>query len=207
VRFILDVDQRLQPHRAQALCLLHLRTAALVEPVRGDALLGNRMHLLGADLKLDRGTQRAHQRGVQRLVAVGLRDRDVILETTGQGLEELMEHTHRHVALHLRADDDAKTEDVVDLREGQVLFAHLLVDREQCLLAAVDLHAEFGLREGLVDVVLDALDDVTPIATRLQHRLRERRLSPGSQVLERELLQLAVGLVEAEPVRDRRVDL
>ena len=87
-------------------------------------------------------------------------------------------------------------------------FSRILrVDRIERLLAAEDLRLQLGLRERLLDVLLDPLDEVAAVAARLRHRLRQRRLAPGLQVLERELLQLAVGLVEAEPVRDRRVDV
>ena len=75
------------------------------------------------------------------------------------------------------------------------------------LLAADDLHLELGRGEGLLDVALDALDDVAPVAARPLHRLGQRGVAPRVQVLERQLLQLAVGLVQAEPVRDRRVDV
>ena len=209
-RLVLDVDQRLQPHRAQPLRFLALARAVvvlLVEPVRGDAFLGHGVHGLGADLELHGGAERADERGVQRLVAVRFRDRDVVLEAAGHRLVELMQHAHRHVALGQRADDDAKAEDVVDLREAQALLAHLGVDRIERLLAAEDLRLQLRLRERLLDVLLDPLDDVAPVAARFQHRLRQRRLAPRLQVLERQLLQLAVGLVEAESMRDRRVDL
>ena len=84
---------------------------------------------------------------------------------------------------------------------------HLGVDRVDRLLAAEDLRRQLGVGERLLDVALDPLDDVAPVAARLQHRLRQRRLAPGLEVPERELLQLAVGLVEAEPVGDRGVDV
>ena len=118
-----------------------------------------------------------------------------------------MQHAEREIALGQGADDDAKAENVVDLREGQVLLAHLAVDGEQRLLAAEHLHLQLVMREAFFDVALDAVDDVAPIAARLLHRFRQCRMAPRPQVLERQLLQLAVGLVQAEPVRDRRVDV
>jgi hypothetical protein len=54
--------------------------------VRGDARLGDAMHVLGADLHFDGNAVGAEQRGVQRLVAVDARDRDVVLERPGMGL-------------------------------------------------------------------------------------------------------------------------
>jgi hypothetical protein len=87
---VLDVEQRLQPLAPRRWASWHAVLGRLgrrlVEPVRGDAGLGHRVHGLGADLELHRRAQRAHQRGVQRLVAVGLGDGDVVLEAPGTGL-------------------------------------------------------------------------------------------------------------------------
>ena len=97
MRLVLDVDQRLHPQGTQPLRFLHVQRsacaarAAFVKPMRGDALFCHAVHLLGADLELDRRAQRAHQRGVQRLVAVALRDRDVVLEAAGLRLVQLVQ--------------------------------------------------------------------------------------------------------------------
>ncbi|MNR16705.1 hypothetical protein D3C85_1333240 [compost metagenome] len=61
-----------------------LVAAGLVQPMGGDAVVGHLFHFTGADLDLDRNTVHAEQRGVQRLIAVGLGDRDVILEAPRQ---------------------------------------------------------------------------------------------------------------------------
>ena len=76
----LDLQQRLQPLVGARLQLRKVGIVVLVEPVGGDAGLGNMVHLARADLKLDRRAVRADQGRVQRLVAVDLRDRDVVLE-------------------------------------------------------------------------------------------------------------------------------
>ena len=79
-RLALDLEQRLQPlvglllqlgeRRRRRSCTSSARRRRLRRPV----------HVLGADLDLDRHAVGADQRGVQRLVAVRLRDRDVVLE-------------------------------------------------------------------------------------------------------------------------------
>jgi len=71
----------------------------LVEPVRGHAGLGDVMHVLGADLELHRRAVRPDQRRVQRLVAVDLGDRDVVLELARNRLEQLVQRAEREVAL------------------------------------------------------------------------------------------------------------
>ena len=67
----------------------------LVAPVRGDAVLGVLVHLLGADLDLDgRPSSSAHD-GVQRLVAVRLGPRDVVVELLGIGARCCAPGQHR----------------------------------------------------------------------------------------------------------------
>jgi hypothetical protein len=44
-----------------------------------------------------------------------------------------------------------------------VLLAHLAVDRVDGLLAAGDLHLDLLRREGPLDVLLHAVDDVAPV--------------------------------------------
>ena len=209
-RFVLNVDQRLHPHGAQALRLLGMGRAALkrlVHPVRRNAFFGHGVHGLGANLELHGRAQRAHQRGVQRLVAVGLGDGDVVFEAPRNRLEQLVQDAHGQVTLGQAADDDAKAEDVIHLRKRQTLFAHLVVDGKQRFLAAVDLHGQLGLRKRLFHIALNALNDVAPVAACLLHRLGQRPVAPRPKVLERQLLQFAVGLVQAQPVRNGRVNV
>ena len=88
-RLGLDLEQALQPAVRLALRLGEIeRAAGLVEPVRGHARLGDPVHVVRADLRLERRPERPEQRRVQRLVAVGLRDRDVVLELAGDRLVE-----------------------------------------------------------------------------------------------------------------------
>ena len=63
----------------------HADAVVLVDPVRGDAVLGDVVHLGGADLHLDLLVARLAQghAGVQALIAVGFRRRDVVLEPAG----------------------------------------------------------------------------------------------------------------------------
>ena len=51
-----------------------------VAPVRGDAVLRHFMHVMGPDLNLDLAVAWTDHHGVERLVAVGLRVGDVVLE-------------------------------------------------------------------------------------------------------------------------------
>src|SRR5690606_27529280 len=72
-------------------------TVSLVQPVRRDAVVGHGIHFLGANLYFQRNTRARLQRGVQRLVAVCLRDGDVILETAGNRREVIVRGTEHAI--------------------------------------------------------------------------------------------------------------
>ena len=87
----------------------------------GDPRFGDPMHLFGADLHLDRHAVRAEQRGVQRLIAVDARNRDVVLEAAGHGLVDAVHQPERPVAGVDGIDDDPKAVHIDHLVERDVL--------------------------------------------------------------------------------------
>ena len=79
----------------------------LVPPVRGDAVLGGAVHVVGADLHLERLAVRPDHGGVQRLVDAEPRLRDVVLEPAGHRLPQRVHHAHRGVAVAHLVDEHA----------------------------------------------------------------------------------------------------
>ena len=111
----------------------------LVAPVRGDAELRLSVHLLGADLHFERSAGRADHRGVERLVEVSLRPRDVVVELLRDRLPQVVHHAERGVAILDRGHDDAQRPHIVELAEVERLGAHLVPDRVDVLRPAVEL--------------------------------------------------------------------
>ncbi|MNS61587.1 hypothetical protein D3C72_946190 [compost metagenome] len=204
---VLDVEQRLQPLGAQPVVARGVGLGGLVEPVRRHARFGHDVHGLGAQLELHAHAGRAHQRGVQRLVAVELGDRDVVLELARQRLVHLVQDAQAGVAGDHVRHDEPEAVDVGDLREAQVFFFHLAVDGIERFLAARDAQRHAGGGEGRLDLFLHLLDQVASSSTGLGDGLGQRGVAPGLEVAERQVLQFAVGLVQAQPVRDGGVDL
>ena len=68
-----------------------LADVLLVFPVRRDAVFRRLVHLPGADLHLKRNALRADDGRVERLVHVGLRSRDIVLEPAGNGVKEVVD--------------------------------------------------------------------------------------------------------------------
>ena len=180
----------------------------LVLPVRGDAFLGDPVHLGGADLHLERKPPLAHHRGVQRLVAVRPRHRDEVLDAARHRRPRLMDDPERRVAVAHRAGHDPQRHEIVDLLEIDLLPPQLLMDAEQPLDPPVDVdHRHLGLVQLGGDVLPQLLDhpfrDPPPRFDPLPQRLVGLRL----EVLERQLLELVLHLAHPEPVGNRRVDV
>src|SRR5207245_7295786 len=173
--------------------------------MRGDAELGHSMQLMSADLDLDRLTGVRDHRRVQRLVAVGLRHCDVILEAARHGLPEGMDDAEHTVAITHRVHLDADGRQVVDLGEVLLLAGHLLpyrvdvrgwagdlgLDPDVIELTSEDLAQVRDQGLALVALARDALDDVF-VCLRLQ-------------VAEGQVLELPLELPDAEAMRQRGV--
>ena len=137
--------------------------------MRGNAVVGQLFHLFGTDLNFDRYPVHAEQGGMQGLVAVGLGNRDVVLEAAREGLVQAVHGAEHAVAGVGLVDDDAEGVDVHDLVERLLLAAHLLVDAVQVLLAAHHLALQpFALQTGLQRLE-NAVEQVLAIAPGVAH--------------------------------------
>ena len=108
----LPVDDAVQPGQVGGAAVV-----VLVVPVGGDAVLGPLVHLLGADLHLERLALGPHHRRVQRLVEVELGHGDVVLEPPLHRLPRGVDGAQRGVAVLHRLDDDPDADEVEDLVE------------------------------------------------------------------------------------------
>ena len=204
-RLLLDVEQRLQPRMRALLQVGRVRFAALVQPVRRHARFGRAVHFLRADLEFDGCAVRADDGRVQRLVAVQLANRDVILELARHGLVQAVQGAQGHVTVGKAAHHHAEAVHVQHLRERQVLAAHLFIDVVQGLFAARDVGFEFGHGQGAFHRFHDLVDHFAPVAARRLDGFRQGAVAHRVQVRERQVLQLVVNIVQAEAVRDRHI--
>ena len=136
--FVLDFQQALQPLVGFLLHVVDAGVAALVKPVRGHAGFGDLVHVLAADLDLDRRAEGAEQGGMQGLVAVGLGNGDVVLELARESACTGMQRAQREVAGGHIPDHDAEAVDVEHLGKGQVFFLHFRVDAVEMFFASGD---------------------------------------------------------------------
>ncbi|MNM28426.1 hypothetical protein D3C81_389410 [compost metagenome] len=201
-RLLLDVEQGLQPRMGALLQVGRVRFAALVEPVRRYAGLGRAVHFLRADLEFHRRAVGADDGRVQRLVAVQLADRDVILELARHGLVQAVQGTQGHVAVGKTVHHHAEAVHVQHLRERQMLAAHLFIDVVQGLFAARHFCVELGHGKGAFHRFHDLVDHFAPVAARRLDGFRQGAVAHRVQVRERQVLQLVINVVQAEAVRD-----
>jgi hypothetical protein len=137
--------------------------ALLVGPVGGDAVLAEGVHLLGADLDLERAPAGPDDRGVQRLISVGLGLGDIVVELARDRRPQAVDNAEDGVTIGDRVDQHAHGADVVDLVEADPLAQHLLVDAVDVLGPAADLAGDLGLGELLLERGDRLLDQAGPL--------------------------------------------
>ncbi len=194
-----------QPERCSALAA---RLRLLVDPVRGDAELGHLVHLVRADLDLQRPALGPDHGRVQRLVHVELGHRDEVLEAARQRLPQRVDHADRAVAVLDRVDDHAHRGEVVDLVELAALLGHLRVDRVEVLGAARRSAPRCRPRRARACRYSPASDDVAlALVALLGDQALDLLVLARVQRREREVLELPLDRVDTQAVRQRRVDL
>ncbi len=202
----LDVEQALHPLMRFPLYFGNAGVTGFIEPVRSDAGFRDAVHFLGTDLHFDWRPERAKQSGVQRLVAIRLWNRDVVLELAGDGLVERMQGAQRQITVARLLDHDAETVDVEHFGKGQVLFLHLAIDAVKVLFAAANLDWNIAFGQFCFDRGLDLVDYFLAIAARRFHCFLDHLEAIWMQMNEGDIFQFLKDLVEAEAVGDGGVD-
>src|SRR5262245_52268901 len=127
--------------------------------MRGDSLLDDVVHLLGADLKLEMTAFFADDRGVQRPVAVFARHGDEILDPIVEGLTVFVHYAEREITVLLFPRDDPNRGQVVYLIERNLLALEFEINAVEPLDAPLDpdeVHALIG--QPLGDRALDLFE-------------------------------------------------
>ena len=149
----------------------HLRPAlflaGFVAPVRGHTSFRHPVHVLGPYLHLNALTESAEQQCVQRLVTVGLRDRDIVFKLTGNWLVQIVHKPQHSVTVIGRPDDDPDREDITHFHQWNPSLLHLTVDAVNVLFPTDDGRFDSGLLHLLGDVFFCFLDDFPAITAAL----------------------------------------
>jgi hypothetical protein len=113
----------------------------------------------------------------------------------------------RAVAVLDALDQHAQPREVEDLVELLAAAAHLHVDRVEVLGAALDVGLDAGLLELGADEARRLFGVVLTVGAALRDPLLDLLVLAGVQGGEGEVLELPLEVVDAESVRERRVDL
>ena len=201
----LPFEQAAQP--GELLVEARILPPFLICPVGGDAELGHAMHLLGSDLDLDGLAGVGDDSRVQRLVAVRLRHGDVVLEPPGHGLPERVDDAEDAVAIADRVDEDADGREVVDLGELLGLAGHLLPDGVHVLRPAGDVGLDANLLQLAGQDLAEVGNERLAVGAVARDAADDVFVRVWLEVAERQVLELPLDLADAEPVRERRVDV
>ena len=121
-----DIQELAQP---AVLGAFGLDGSLLIVPMPGQAVFGHVVHFGGADLHLDALAFGPENAGVQRLVAVRLRRRDVILKTVGDHRIGAVGDAQGAIAVLDRVDHHPEGHDVGKLLEADILVLHFVPHR------------------------------------------------------------------------------
>ncbi len=161
-----------------------------------------------ADLDLVQLAAGPEHRGMERLVAVRLGARDVILDPFLYRRPLVVDRPEHVIALGDVVHEHAHGEQVVDLFERLAALLHLLVDGPEVLRPTRDLAlGEAGGLQLLLERRLQPLDGPLPLDLLRPHLARQRAVIVGLEELEGEVLELGLHARHAEAVCQRRVDL
>ncbi len=106
--------------------------------MRRNALLGHLVHLFGAYLNLEGVAVFGDDGGVQRLVEVGTRHGDEVLDAAGNRTPCVVNDAERGIAVIDRAGDDSQRQQVIHLIDVDLLPLQLLIDGVHPLDARID---------------------------------------------------------------------
>lgn len=172
----------------------------LVFPVGRNAVFGHLMHLGGADLHLDRPMTADHGR-VQRLVAIGLGQADVILEATGDGAKGVVNHRKSAITALEVGHQDAQGRHIEDFVEGLLLQLHLAPDAIEVLGPSAHFAVVQPCRlEPLHQQAHRGGEALLTVAALAGHLLLDLPVGLGLENLEGEVLELPLEAADAEPV-------
>ena len=118
-----------------------------------------------------------------------------------------MDHAQNIVAVPHVFHDHPEGEEVEDLVQGLVLVEHLAVDGVGVLHPAVDDVLDIEIVQPLVDLVLGAAHEVLILLALGVQLGNDLVIADGVQILQRQVLQLPLDALHAQPVRDGGIDL
>ncbi len=118
-----------------------------------------------------------------------------------------MDRPERAVAVLHGVDDDAHADEILHVVELLALHDHLLVHGPVVLRSTLDLGFDVHVGEAVLHLREHRCEELLPLGGPTRHHLLDLRVALGVQDVEREILELPLHVGDAEPMRERRVDV
>ena len=109
--------------------------------MRSDTIFADAVHLKGTDLNFQRLTAGTQNRGVQRLVHIGLGHSHIVLKATGNGAPHAVHNAQRTIAVLNCIDQNTNSQQIINLTQLLVVTQHLFVNAIKVFGAALDFTA------------------------------------------------------------------
>ena len=207
LRLLHDVEQLAQPAVLRRIGLAPaVRGLLFVRPVGRQPVLGEVVHLTGADLDLDPVAVGPDHGRVDRAVAVGLRQADIILETAGADPPGAVNCAERPIAFLDRPDLDTKSHDVAELFELDILALHLAPDRIGRFFPAAYVRLQAGVLKRPGKRIDDPRHQRLAGCPKELEPLHDRRPRIRVDMREGQILQLVLQFAHADTLGKRAVN-
>ena len=190
--------QRWHHHLAAPGCTLFL-----VAPVRRQPVLGRLVHRPRADLHLHRPAIVSHHDRMQRLVAIGLRIGDVVVQLIHLRHPALMHQVQRRIAVGQCLHHHPQRPQVMQLLQAQMLGPQFVVDAVQMLRAPLHLRLDAVLGQQRRQLGRRIGHEGIPLRTFAVQRPRQLPVPRRLQATERQILHLPLDAVEPQTVGQR----
>ena len=190
------------------IALAALGHVELIFPVRRDTVFRRVVHIPRADLHLEGDALFADDGRVQRLIHIGFRGGNIILEPPGQRTEQIVHHAQTVVAVDHGVNDDAHGVNIIDFieRSRLALHEHFAVDAVNALDSAVDLGFDAALVNALDDALADIGQKLVALSALAGELFFNFMVTDRIQKADGEILQFLLHRTNTQTVRDGRVD-
>ena len=173
--------------------------------MRCDTVFGDVVHFPCSYLHLKGYARAAYDRCMQRLVHVGLRSGDIVLETSGHTLVHLVDYTECRIAFKLRLHNYTKRVEVVYLVKLLRLVVHFTVYTVYRFDSALKCERYIVLFKNIRNVFADVFNKVAVLPVFFLYMSRDLGVSYRVKVQKRKIFKLLLYALHTETVRKRRI--
>ena len=201
---VLCVNQSGDPGKLAVDLFLALLTGFIL-PMGSHTVFCNMMHVPRTDLHLKRYAGPSDNGGMERLVHIRFGSGNIVLETAGDALEQLVNNAQRRITFQFVIHDNAESVKIIHLIKALVLIEHLPIDAVYGFNAALKREADIVLFQLLGDIFTDTFQKIAVLAVFLLNIRVHLGITNGIQISQRQILQFLLDTLNTKTVRQGSV--